>query len=77
MLTGDLVLYAKYIPGDVDGNGRIESLDADVLNKYIVGESVFVVDDKNALDVNRDGRITVADSVAILFHISGKQPISD
>ncbi len=76
-LTGDLVLYAKYIPGDVDGNGRIESRDADVLNRYIVGENVRVVDDKNALDVNGDGSITVLDSVAILFHISGKQPLSN
>jgi hypothetical protein len=64
-------LYARFVPGDVDGNGKIDQHDADILNRFIVGESVRVVDDQSALDVNSDGRITVLDSVAILLYISG------
>jgi uncharacterized repeat protein (TIGR02543 family) len=70
-LTDDLVLYARFVPGDVDGSGKIDQHDADILNRFIVGESVRVVDDQSALDVNSDGRITVLDSVAILLYISG------
>ena len=70
-ITESMVVYAKFVAGDADGNGKIEKKDANNILKYIVGQSV-PVNDATALDVNRDGKVTVVDAITILLYLAGK-----
>ena len=56
-----------YLPGDIDGNGRVEREDAETLLKYITGHNVFVVE--LALDVNEDGDVNIRDAATILLYL--------
>lgn len=70
-ITESMVVYAKFVAGDADGNGKIEKKDANNILKYIVGQNV-PVNDATALDVNRDGKVTVVDVVTLLLYLAGK-----
>ena len=59
-----------YLPGDINGDGKVEKADASVLIKYIVGENVTVIPE--ALDINRDGKVTIVDAITILLYLAGK-----
>ncbi len=49
----------RYLPGDVDGNGKVETADAILLNVYLTGSrSLFCV---AAADVQTDGVVDAAD----------------
>ncbi len=58
-----------HIPGDIDGNGRVNVADVALLAKYIKahGQGVNVV--AAALDVNGDGRVNVADVTLLAKYI--------
>lgn len=70
-ITESMVVYAKFVAGDADGNGKIEKKDAENILKYIVGQNV-PVNDATALDVNRDGKVTVVDVITLLLYLAGK-----
>ena len=55
---------AKYTPGDVNGDGRINVADIVAIRRIIAGldDGKFI---KEAADINGDGRTNVADIVAI------------
>lgn len=66
--------------GDVDGNGKIDVMDATYIQRGIAGISNFIYDDfvevgaKGIVwfsDFDRDGEITVMDATAIQRHIAG------
>jgi hypothetical protein len=53
------------IPGDVNGDGRVDASDYDALRLYIVGRSVegFV---SEAADLNGDGKVNAQDLVLLI-----------
>jgi hypothetical protein len=74
--SDDMILHAGYFPGDVDCDGAITTEDVNKLNQYIVGDYVTKVEDEKVFDINADGNVTVADSILILLHVTGKRPMT-
>lgn len=60
-----------YIYGDIDGDGKITSNDALMINSYSVGKTSFSALQKKLADVDRDGNITSADSLDVLRYSVG------
>ena len=59
-----------YIPGDVNGDGRINGTDITLIRRYIAGGyGVSII--PNAADVNDDGRINGTDVTLIRRYIAG------
>lgn len=58
------------VPGDVNGDGNVNSRDALAILKYASGQEVSIILD-NA-DVNADGNINSRDALAILKYASGQ-----
>ena len=56
--------------GDANGDGKIDSRDAVVIKKYVVGFTGFAID-LEASDVNADGKVDTRDAVKILKKIVG------
>jgi uncharacterized repeat protein (TIGR02543 family) len=57
------------IPGDVNGDGKVDTADALLILRYIAGvlnERELAIFCEIAADVNRDGEITTADALMIL-----------
>lgn len=70
-LAAALTVSASAVsPGDVNGDGKINSSDALGVLQYSVGMSVKKFD-KSAADVNRDGKINSLDALKILRHTVG------
>ncbi len=61
------------IPGDVDGNGSINSIDFGLMKMYLLGmiKDFPVDDDLKAGDLNGDGKITSIDFGLIRMHLLG------
>ena len=59
------------IPGDVTGNGGINTADAVVLLRHIANIIRLSGDSITAADANKDGKVNTADVVTILKHCSG------
>ena len=59
-----------YLPGDIDGSGAVDALDAETILKYITGHDVKVVE--AAFDVNGDGKVDIRDAATILLYLEGK-----
>ena len=65
------------IKGDVNGDGRITSLDLNLMQGYILGKFTL---DNNALiaaDVNNDGRVSITDLAALNKHLLGVKIINE
>lgn len=60
---------AKSVWADVNGDGKVTIADVTVLQKYLTGMEVLIVD-VNA-DVNGDGKVTVADATYIQKVLAG------
>ncbi len=73
----NIIAHAKFVAGDADGNGKIEKSDSNMIIRYILGETNGVVDDKNALDINKDGKVTIVDAIKVLLYLSGKTDALD
>ena len=66
----DLVLYAVWeLYGDVDGNGKISSVDAVVLAQYLAGWGVKV--NRATADCNGDGMLNALDAIMLAQKLAG------
>ncbi|MDW8803039.1 dockerin type I repeat-containing protein [Clostridium sp. A1-XYC3] len=71
--TNGKIMFGIY--GDVDGDGKITSADANLINKYVLGRTSVITSEAKliAADVNGDGKITSQDATEILNYVSGRQ----
>lgn len=63
------VEIVNYIPGDVNGDERVNNRDAARLMQYLAGWDVEVVD--LALDINGDGKINNRDAARLMQSLAG------
>ena len=68
--VGSSAEIRSYIPGDISGDGRVDSRDVLTLLRYLSKwDGITVVDE--ALDVNGDGKSNFWDATALLQYIAG------
>ena len=67
--VGSSAEIRTYFPGDISGDGRVDSRDVLTLLRYLSGWDVTVVDE--ALDVNGDGESDFRDVTDLLQYIAG------
>jgi hypothetical protein len=66
-LTGDdLAVTSKGKLGDVDGNNKLNTVDASLILMKLVGKSIDVSYDAEAEDVDGDGKVNTVDATEIL-----------
>lgn len=73
--TGDAPAVAvgtKILLGDVDENGEIDNLDADLIYRYFNGKETLSDDQLAAADVNNDGEVDNLDADDIYRYFNGK-----
>ena len=58
-----------YLPGDINGDGKVNNKDVTRLFQYLSGMDVEVVN--NALDVNGDGKVNNKDVTRLFQYLSG------
>lgn len=58
------------VPGDVTGDGRVNSLDTLTIARVAAGQ--IEVDDPSILDVNKDGKINSLDKLILSRYIAGQ-----
>ena len=64
-------LFVEHMPGDINGDGVVNTKDLTRLMKYLSGEEVDVVSE--AADVNGDGAVNGKDLTRLMKYISGKE----
>ena len=64
------VTVANYIPGDVDGDGKVTTKDSILVRRYLLGGWNVTINE-DAADVDKDGKITVKDSILIRRYLLG------
>lgn len=69
-ITNGQVSVVNYTPGDVDGNGKVNSLDIINLRRYIAGGYNVVINEL-AANVNGDTKINTLDVIMIRRFIAG------
>ena len=62
--------YSAHIPGDINGDGSVNSKDLTRLMKYLAGENVTIV--AVALDVNGDGSVNNKDLTRLMKYLAGE-----
>jgi hypothetical protein len=73
-ITNGKVNTLPAIPGDANGDGRVTSLDANVMARYIIGDYVTI--DHRAADLDGDGRTAIADITLLLRALVGLHSLS-
>ena len=63
------ISFAKYTPGDVNGDGTVNILDVSAILRYCAGYDVTLLE--AALDANGDGNVNILDASAILRFCAG------
>ena len=61
------------IPGDIDGDRKVNNKDAIMLFRYVAGWDVAV--DEKALDVNCDGSVNNKDAITLFRYVAGWEGI--
>ncbi|RKP46279.1 hypothetical protein D7Z26_24675 [Cohnella endophytica] len=62
--------------GDTDGDGVLTSADVLYINKVVNSKLTTTDEEKNRLDINRDGQITSADAILLMNSYVGKTPVT-
>ena len=62
---------AAYLPGDVNGDGKVSSLDYIQIKNHIMGSKVLSGDALDRADVNQDGKVSSLDYIKVKNHIMG------
>ena len=60
---------ASYIPGDINGDGKVNNRDAARLMQYLAGWDVECV--TAAMDVNGDGKVNNRDAARLMQYLAG------
>ena len=68
-ISNGYVEVVSYIPGDINGDGKVNNKDVTRLFQYLSGMDVEVVN--NALDVNGDGKVNNKDVTRLFQYLSG------
>lgn len=68
-VVNGIVKIAKHMPGDVNGDGRVNLRDVIRLNQFVAGWKVTVVD--NSTDINGDGRVNLRDVIRLNQYVAG------
>ncbi len=55
----------EYVLGDVNGDGSITKEDADMIQKYLMGEIALTTKQYKAADMNKDGTVSSSDYVLL------------
>lgn len=71
--NGTVTVYHG-VPGDIDGDSKVNTKDAILLFRYVAGWSVDV--DSAALDVNGDNKVNTKDAVTLFRYVAGWDGIS-
>ena len=66
----DLGAFELQLPGDISGDGTVNTMDLIRLMKYVSGESVDIAPGSG--DVNGDGRENVLDLIRLMKYINGE-----
>ncbi len=61
-----------YKTGDVNGDGKVTSLDYMIIKNYIMGKRTLTASEKERADVNKDGRINSQDYMRVKNIIMGR-----
>lgn len=70
IVDDEIVTENDYILGDVNGDGIVNSYDANLITEYIMGEISFTEKQFKAADMNKDGEITPSDYVILCNRIA-------
>ncbi len=73
VVDGSITIYHG-VPGDIDGDFRLNTKDAILLFRYVSGWSVDV--DSSALDVNGDNKINTKDAIELFRYEAGWKDIA-
>ena len=57
------------VPGDINGSGKANADDANLLQKYVAGQNVQI--DKDAADFNGDGKVDGKDVTLLMRYLAG------
>ena len=70
-LSGAGTVYEgeNVLPGDIDGNGKVNLQDSALLRRYLAGWDVTI--DKNAADVDGNGKVNLQDSALLRRYLAG------
>ena len=68
-VVNGIIKVTKHLPGDVNGDGRVNLRDVIRLNQYVAGWNVTVVD--NSTDINGDGRVNLRDVIRLNQYVAG------
>ncbi|WP_049945570.1 glucosaminidase domain-containing protein [Candidatus Stoquefichus massiliensis] len=64
-----------YLKGDVNGDGKVSTLDYIAIENHIMNRSRLTGDKITRADVNGDGKVSTLDYIAIENHIMGRKPL--
>lgn len=68
-ITNGKIQVFHGIPGDIDGDKKVNTKDAIDLFRYVSGWNIAV--DNDALDVNGDGSVNTKDAIALFRYVAG------
>lgn len=63
------IVIDSYLPGDVDGNGKVNMIDFALLQRYLCGWKVTIIED--VADVNDDGKVNMIDFALLQRYLCG------
>lgn len=69
LLTSCGLLFKKDIPGDCNGDGKVNSIDANILSRHIFGENVALIAENS--DLNADSSCGDADRELLIQYLAG------
>jgi hypothetical protein len=64
-------IVQKVVRGDINGDGKINTIDAIMLAQHIVGVNLLTGDALLAADINGDGKINTIDAIVLAQYIVG------
>ena len=66
------VKQPSYILGDVNEDGKVNTLDAVKILQYVAKKTTLTDNQKLAANTNRDGKVNTLDAVKILQYVAKK-----